>query len=225
MSGDQKDLFERVDPPRVGNGRRRQALILPKYLRGAAAQVIADPDFEKSHRIIVKWADLESSGKLFKMKETSLEGEFLSEVFGQALGYALFSKNAPQWHVQAKFAVAGGQADAAIGTFSAQEQGIPRALIELKGPRVNLDRHRDRGRTPVQQCWDYLNAVPGCPWGIVCNYVSFRLIERGLGLLKPDGRMGFIAPNVWLFNEYGRGLRELLAKDHRLERFVDFKSH
>ena len=54
-------------------------------------------------------------------------------------------------------------------------------------------------------------------------YLPF--IERGLELLKPGGRMGFIAPNIWLYNEYGRGLRELLAEKQSLERFVDFKSH
>jgi hypothetical protein len=30
---------------------------------------------------------------------------------------------------------------------------------------------------------------------------------------------------VWLFNEYGRGLRELLGATRSLQRFVDFKSH
>ena len=43
------------------------------------------------------------------------------------------------------------------------------------GPAVDLDRDRFKGRTPVQQLWDYLNNVPDCPWGIVSNFVSFRL--------------------------------------------------
>lgn len=33
-----------------------------------------------------------------------------------------------------------------------------------------------------------------------------------------------IAPSVWLFNEYGEGLRTLVAERRALERFVDFKS-
>ncbi len=53
-------------------------------------------------------------------------------------------------------------------------------------------------------------------------YLTF--IERGLELLKPDGRLGMIAPNVWLFNEYGEGLRQLVADRRAMERFVDFKS-
>ena len=127
---------------------------------------------------MVKWADLESSGKLLKKKETALEGEFLAEVFGQALGYTLFSQNEAAWNIEPKFSVNGGIADAAIGVFEQGHKRPPQAMIELKGPTSNLDRDRSRGRTPVQQCWDYLNAQPDCPWGIVCNYVSFRLYHR-----------------------------------------------
>ena len=52
-------------------------------------------------------------------------------------------------------------------------------MIELKGPKVHLDRDRSNGRTAVAQCWDYLvNTPPECRWGIVSNIVSFRLYER-----------------------------------------------
>lgn len=53
-------------------------------------------------------------------------------------------------------------------------------------------------------------------------YLAF--IEKGLDLLRPQGRMGFIAPNLWLVNEYGLGLRSLLARSRQLDRWVDFKS-
>lgn len=54
-------------------------------------------------------------------------------------------------------------------------------------------------------------------------YLPF--IEKGIELLKPDGRMGFIAPNVWMMNEYGAGLRAKLKRRRNLERWIDFKSH
>ena len=111
------------------------------------------------------------------MKETALEGEFLSDVFGAALGYAQLSDNHSQWELESQFAVPGGIADAAIGVFGSAQEAQPRVLIELKGPTVDLDR-RVKGRTPVQQLWEYLNAVPECPWGILTNYVSFRLYHR-----------------------------------------------
>ena len=54
-------------------------------------------------------------------------------------------------------------------------------------------------------------------------YLPF--IERGLSLLNPQGRMGYIAPSLWTVNEYGDGLRSLLFRTRQLERWVDFKSY
>ena len=53
-------------------------------------------------------------------------------------------------------------------------------------------------------------------------YLPF--IEMGMDLLNEKGRMGFIAPNVWMMNEYGKGLRSKLKRTKRLDRWVDFKS-
>lgn len=53
-------------------------------------------------------------------------------------------------------------------------------------------------------------------------YLPF--IEKGIGLLKPDGRMGFIAPSLWLVNEYGEGLKGVIRESRVLERWVDFQS-
>ena len=54
-------------------------------------------------------------------------------------------------------------------------------------------------------------------------YLPF--IEKGLRLLKPEGRMGYIAPNVWMVNEYGKPLRQLIRRTRSLDRWLDFKSH
>ncbi len=53
-------------------------------------------------------------------------------------------------------------------------------------------------------------------------YLPF--IEMGMDLLNANGRMGFIAPNVWMMNEYGKGLRKKLKQTKQLDRWVDFKS-
>lgn len=52
-------------------------------------------------------------------------------------------------------------------------------------------------------------------------YLPF--IEKGLSLLSDDGRMGLIAPNVWLVSEYGEGLRRLVKRQRSMDRWVDFK--
>lgn len=53
-------------------------------------------------------------------------------------------------------------------------------------------------------------------------YLPF--IEKGISLLNPKGRMGFIAPSLWLVNEYGEGLCRLVHENQFLDRWVDFKS-
>jgi len=54
-------------------------------------------------------------------------------------------------------------------------------------------------------------------------YLPF--IEKGVRLLKPEGHMGYIAPNVWMVNEYGRPLRQLVRQNRSLDRWLDFKSY
>ncbi len=54
-------------------------------------------------------------------------------------------------------------------------------------------------------------------------YLPF--IEAGLRLLRPGGRMGYIAPSVWTVNDYGEGLRNLVARGRHLDRWLDFRSH
>lgn len=53
-------------------------------------------------------------------------------------------------------------------------------------------------------------------------YLPF--IEKGVSLLRPEGRMGYIAPNVWMVNQYGKPLRQWIKKLRSLDRWIDFKS-
>ena len=54
-------------------------------------------------------------------------------------------------------------------------------------------------------------------------YLPF--FEKGLRVLGPGGRMGYIAPSLWPINQYGEGLRGIVRAGRSLERWVDFKSH
>ena len=108
-----------------------------------------------------------------------MQGEFIAEIFGGVLGYTRYSQSPDSYELHEHFSISGGKdAHAAIGLFGKDNGSSPVAVIELKGPTVNVDRQRIKGRTPVGQCWDYLDDLPDCPWGIVCNYVSFRLYHR-----------------------------------------------
>jgi len=189
VSPGQNGLFPELEPQRNGNGRKAQRLFVPKLLIEASKSTWLEDHLGEAHAILCKWADLESSGKLTQKKEKNLQGEFLGDVFGRALGYTVFSDGLENWNLESEFVVPGGTADAAIGHFAPGDRLAtggtpvpvkqpPKVLIELKGPKVNVDRDRSNGRTPVQQAWDYLNDVPDCPWAIVTNMVSFRLYHR-----------------------------------------------
>ena len=177
------ELIPELNTARYGDkGRRRRNLFLARFLSQESGDYrLRGSKQDEAYKIVCSWADLEAKGRLQRRKESSVEAEFLTQVFGQALGYTLFSKGLDTWDLEPKLALEGGTADAAIGLFGVGKEPLPRAIVELKGPTVNVDRDRSQGRTPVQQCWDYLNAAPDCPWGIVCNIVSFRLYHRSQG--------------------------------------------
>jgi len=158
---------------------RHRRLILPKYLNDEAEKpFLQDRALEDAHKILIRWADLESNGHLAK-KEISLDSQFLDEVFGDALHYLPSAKKPDGYQLEHKFSVPDvGIADAALGPFPPDSPANARAVIELKDAATDLDHDKIKGRTPVQQCWDYLNSLPDCPWGIVSNFVSFRLYHR-----------------------------------------------
>lgn len=159
--------------------RRRRALILPRLLREEAKK---EPhhgaDHDRAWGIVKRWADLEADGHL-ERKETSLDAEFLRDIFSEALGYKLVTDDGQKFQLDRQFSISGGHiADGAIGHFPLEPGGSPVAVIELKSADVDIDRDRSNGRTAVQQLWDYLNALPDCPWGIVSNFVTIRLYHR-----------------------------------------------
>ena len=170
-----------MNTARYGDNRRHKSLFLPKLVEKLVShkQITDNQAFQTAYEIFCKWADLEDKGKLKSRKESNLEGEFVTEVFGKALGYSVFSDDKNNWELEQKYSIdGGGEVDAVLGLFQSHRKKTPQAVIELKGPTINVDRDKSQGRTPVQQCWDYLNALPDCEWGIVCNFVSFRLYHR-----------------------------------------------
>lgn len=51
-------------------------------------------------------------------------------------------------------------------------------------------------------------------------YVPF--FERGLSLLSPHGRLGFICADRWMKNKYGGPLRNFISSGFHLEHYADF---
>ncbi len=67
---------------------------------------------------------------------------------------------------------------------------------------------------------DHCRARYATAFGAFDAYIPF--IERGLALLTPWGRLGFIVPNKFLRLDYGRRLRARLARDQLVDTIIDF---
>jgi hypothetical protein len=162
------------------NQQRHLRLFLPKYLEEEANRPVFEPaELERASAALRQWADMAQAGQL-RQKETSLDSEFLQKIFGEALNYKSVSESPLDYHREKNPTVPGaGIADGALGLFVSGKSVPPTVIIELKGSTVDLDHDKFNGRTPVQQCWDYLNQLPDTQWGIVSNYVKIRLYHKG----------------------------------------------
>ena len=96
----QRQLFS-DDNPKAARQPKTDRLVLSKDLAEAAKATawLNEQAIDQAHEILLRWADLESSGRLLDLGETQLQGDFLGQVFGQALGYARATENAPMWHL------------------------------------------------------------------------------------------------------------------------------
>ena len=98
-------------------------------------------------------------------------------------------------------------------------------------PYVKLQNYR----RVMPEVAEYLRAATGPVLGSTARrYASAQsgntdlflpFIEKGIALLREGGRMGYIAPSLWLLNEYGEGLRRLVHAGGHLDRWMDFRSH
>lgn len=162
------------------NRRRHPRLFLPKYLTEEANRLVIEPaELERVTAILANWAHAAMDGHLAQ-KETSLDAEFLQKILGEALNYKSVTESPNDYHREKNPSVPGaGVADGALGHFASGKTIAPTAVIELKGASTDLDHDKPGGRTPVQQCWDYLNQLPETPWGILSNYETVRLYHKG----------------------------------------------
>src|SRR5690242_3371275 len=97
---DKPQLFEQYERARARRLRRQRALFIPHYLTQAATnqQLVGDAQ-QKAYDIVCHWANLESSGKLAQHKETSIDTQFLDQIFGEGLGYSVKTKSPEAWQL------------------------------------------------------------------------------------------------------------------------------
>lgn len=119
--------------------------------------------------------------KFGAQKETAVRNLFFDEVLGQMLGYRRYEEEG--YTLAIEYPIRGGSVDAALGRFSpAEDKAEVIAPVEAKGPGTDLDAiPAGRGRSPVQQAWDYAIDTPGSRFVLVTNCVELRLYAFGRG--------------------------------------------
>ena len=150
--------------------------VLGQRLKGYAL-----PDsVEQGKTVLLKWAEMISSGHIDKFNETEILHDFLTEVFCDLLGYRRPTDNPEHYtfsrekHIQ----VDGKFADAVIGEFTPQDRRFLVA-VEGKGPRDPLDRpFKGRKMSAVDQGYRYAINLP-CDWIVVTSMRHTRLYYKG----------------------------------------------
>jgi hypothetical protein len=158
--------------------RTRVPLFHPRVLAQRLDGFAFPADFGKRHVIVQKWVLALRAGKLDAANEVRLHGDFLSDVFGRALGYrTVTTSGAGAWELSAEPTMGGSgkSADGALGFFAPNAPGAVVAPIEFLGAKQSLDHAVGRIQSPVQQAWDDANHSPECRWMIVSNYKETRL--------------------------------------------------
>jgi hypothetical protein len=169
------------------SGKAAGALFNQKTVENALKAFTFPADLADRHQKVQEWITSLKSGKLTKVKEVSLHGPFLNDIFQTVLGYrSIIGGDRWELHAEQTIADGGGSADGAIGLFHAKTedsgqvklQGRVVAPIELKGVTNDLDRAASgRHESAVDQGWRYANYTPDCRWVIVSNYREIRLYQ------------------------------------------------
>lgn len=145
------------------------------------------PDIAEKTTELGKWRTAILGGNLDKTKETAVQGQFFSRIFGRVLGYTSVIDDGEYTLTQEKTSKADSTfADGALGFFSKSAADI-RVAIEVKDALTDLDTKQNRAnrQTPVEQAFSYLyKNGASCRWVIVSNFVELRLYHRNTGMTK-----------------------------------------
>ncbi|SDH10514.1 DNA methyltransferase [Pelagibacterium luteolum] len=143
---------------------------------------------QSDHLTLIKaWAEMIRTGRVYTLKEISLQGEFAAKIFQGILGYVGPSAGA-DYTLSTEQAILRGSVDLALGRFGGD---IPEILapLELKGADTrDLDAIMPgRNKTPVQQAWEYAVNARGVKWVLVSNMIELRLYGFGEGTAAYEG--------------------------------------
>ena len=141
----------------------------------------ADPIPSDHLAALEAWTELISSGRIERLKETALHGQFASKIVEGVLGYHGPAGGA-DYNVSTEQNILRGSVDLALGRFGGKTPDIV-APFELKGADTrDLDAIMPgRNKSPVQQAWEYAMNARGVKWVLVSNMIELRFYGFGEG--------------------------------------------
>ncbi len=140
-------------------------------------------NFKQKIEIIENWQKNINNGKYLKAKEEEISPLFLTQFFGDILGYDY--NNSSDWNLRLenKTETDSTKSDAALGYFKFRNNEElhkdVRAVIEIKNAQTPLDKPQNRKDfkgSPVEQAFMYAAKIgEKCNWVIVSNFLEIRL--------------------------------------------------
>ncbi len=158
------------------------SLFHPRLIKEITDKPLAIP---QSHNDILNpWVESIKSKSIYKVKETSLSGEFRRKILADILGYKTYTENT-NYNLYPEYKLGSGSVDVALGFFNRDHIGEDTIIapLELKGAKTrDLDAiMAGRNKSPVQQAWEYGMDAKGAKWVMVTNYLELRLYAIGYG--------------------------------------------
>lgn len=193
----------------------------------ALQRELAIDNQEAKLKILINWKNGLVSGKIPSLNERKLQSEFLNKIFGDVLGYA-YENQLTEYQLEHEYKVDydGKTPDGVLGYFqfdtaTKARQDDVHAIIELKGPLINLDKKQNRKDfpgTPVEQAFSYVPKLnKPCEWVIVSNCQEIRLYRYSLGMLQYEHFDLLTLPDGPVFRQFCT----LLQKDQLFLRATD----
>ena len=152
----------------------------PTLSKRAAIAELSDEKLAAGINVIGKWVWSLQHSDLDKTKEVSVQGPFLSRIFGDCLGYEQAGGGFETHHLVAELGIKQDSADAGLGFYTATLK-TTRVVVELKDANTSLDKKqigRARNETPVEQAFRYASKEDKCKWIIVSNFKEIRLYSK-----------------------------------------------
>jgi hypothetical protein len=135
-------------------------------------------DLRAKQAIITEWITQLQSGKLVSLKEEEVKSRFVTDFFGEVLGFNCGNSQTWQLREELRTKVDATKADAALGYFGIDRTAdICRVVIEIKDAGTELDARQKRPdpKSAVDQAFEYAPKMRGeCRWVVVSNFREIR---------------------------------------------------